>query len=333
MAWPNLTIVPEGAVSRVVWSQDYGHHLTPVRFASDGSRLLRADELATGLAGVIDRVLERLADVGIPKTPLSEEWAAIAAADAEEVIFCQTAGRLGLDPYAIDDETAQTIVRVAASLPAAVAADFFDTADANALVSAADWTLRAMATADQAAADAEKSLEMVYAALPGDLFGTADSERPWRLGYSIASRLRSELKIQDTDPFDVSPWVGIGAVNAPSHGVYGCASVSGNRCGVVLSSQPIGTTATRFGQARALGRALARPEQYQFVLSAARSQEEKVARAFAAELLAPADGIRRSLDELGSSDDNALETVARHFEVSPLLVRHQYENQLARSSH
>jgi hypothetical protein len=36
MAWPNLTIVPEGAVSRVAWSQDYGHELTPVRFASDG---------------------------------------------------------------------------------------------------------------------------------------------------------------------------------------------------------------------------------------------------------------------------------------------------------
>lgn len=331
MAWPNLTIVPEGAVSRVVWSQDYGHQLTPVRFASDGSRFLRAEELATGLAAVIDRVLERLADVGIPKTPLSEEWAAIAEADADEIIFCQTAGRLGLDPYAIDDETAQTIVRVAASLPAAVTADFFDTADANELVRAADWTLRAMATADQAAADAEKSLEIVYAALPNDLLAAADNERPWRLGYSIAYRLRNELRIGDTDPFDVSPWVGIGAVDAPSHGIYGCASVSGNRCGVVLGGQLIGTS-LRFGQARALGRALARPEQHQFVLSSARSREEKVARAFAAELLAPADGIRRILDELGSSDDTALEAVARHFEVSPLLVRYQYENQLTGSS-
>jgi hypothetical protein len=332
MAWPNLTIVPEGAVSRVVWAQDYGHQLRPIRFASDGSRFLQADELATGLAAVIDRALERLADVGIPKTPLSEEWAAIAEADADEIIFCQTAGRLGLDPYDLDDETAQTIVGVATSLPAAVVADFFDTADANALVRAADWTLRAMATADQAAADAEKSLEMVYAVLSGDFLGAADSERPWRFGYSIARRLRSELKIRDTDSFDVSPWVGIGAVDAPSHGIYGFASVSGNRCGVVLGGQPIGTTATRFGQARALGRALARPEQHQFVLSAARSQEERVARAFAAELLAPADGIRSILDELGSSDDTALEVVARHFEVSPLLIRYQYENQLTGSS-
>jgi hypothetical protein len=328
MAWPNLTIVPEGAVGRVVWSQDYRHQLTPVRFASDGSRVLRADELARELAAIIDQVLERLADVGIPKTPLSEEWAAIAEADADEMAFCQTAGRLGLDPYAIDDETAQTIVRLASSLPTAVAADFFDTADANALARAADWALRAMSAANQAAADAEESLEMMYAALPGDPLDAADSERPWRLGYSIARRLRSELTVRDTDPFDVSPWVGIGAVDAPSHGIYGVASVTENRCGVVLGGQATGTTAMRFGRARALGRVLARPEHDQFVLSAARSQEEKVARAFAAELLAPAEGIRRILTELGSSDDSALEAVARHFEVSPLLARHQYDNQL-----
>jgi hypothetical protein len=329
MAWPNLTIVPEGAVSRVVWSQDYGRHLTPIRFASDGSHVLKADQLATQLAGVINQVLERLADVGIPKTPLSEEWAAIAQADAEEIIFSRTAGRLGLDPYAIDDETAQIIVRVAASLPAAVAADFFDTADANALPLAADWALRAIPAADQAAADAEKSLELVYAALPDAVLSVTDAERPWRLGYSMARRLRSELEARDTDPFDVSPWVGIAAIDAPSHGINGFVSVSGNRCGVVLGGQATGTSATRFGRARALGRVLARPEQHQFVLSAARSQEEKVARAFAAELLAPANGIRRILDELNSSDDSALEAVARHFEVSSLLVRHQYDNQLA----
>jgi hypothetical protein len=142
----------------------------------------------------------------------------------------------------------------------------------------------------------------------------------------------SELEVRDIDPFDVSPWVGIGSVDAPSHGIYGFASVSGNRCGVVMGGQTAGTTAIRFGRARALGRVLARPEQRQFVLSAARSQEEKVARAFAAELLAPANGIRRILDELDSSDDSALETVARLFEVSPLVVRYQYDNQLTDSS-
>jgi Zn-dependent peptidase ImmA (M78 family) len=77
-------------------------------------------------------------------------------------------------------------------------------------------------------------------------------------------------------------------------------------------------------------RVLTRPRQHSFMLSAARGHDERVAGAFAAELLAPAEGIRRSLEALGRQDDAALEAVAWHYGVSPLLVRHQYDNQLAR---
>ena len=80
---------------------------------------------------------------------------------------------------------------------------------------------------------------------------------------------------------------------------------------------------------RALGRVLARPEQRSFILSAARGHDERVANAFAAELLAPAEGIREMLTVLGKQDDSTLEAVARRFRVSPLLVRHQFDNQLA----
>ena len=57
-----------------------------------------------------------------------------------------------------------------------------------------------------------------------------------------------------------------------------------------------------------------------------------MARAFAAELLAPAAGIRQFLDRLGRQDDLALESTAQHFGVSPILIRHQYDNQVARTS-
>jgi len=64
------------------------------------------------------------------------------------------------------------------------------------------------------------------------------------------------------------------------------------------------------------------------LLSAASSYHERVARAFAAELLAPAAGIRTILDLAGREDDVALEAAAQHFTVSPFVVRHQYDNQL-----
>jgi hypothetical protein len=335
MAWPDLTLVPEGAVTQVAWSQDYSRHLTPVRFASDGSLMIRTDDLRRELAAIVGHVIERLAETGLPKTPLTEDWAEIAEADAEETAFCETAARLGLDPYSIDDPTADQIINIADQIPAGIMDDFFASADVNALAGAAEWARRAMHVASRAAARAHETLQPIRAALATqtvELFDATESERPWTTGYAMARQLRHALAVPDVDDFDMAPWVGVGDVNAPAHGIGGFAAVSNDRCGVVLGGQEPRTTAKRFGQARALGRILVRPEQQQFILSAARSHDERVARAFAAELLAPAEGIRQALDAIGKADDSALEAVAQRFRVSPLLVRHQYDNQIAASA-
>lgn len=332
MAWPDLTVVPEGSVTQVTWRQDYERHSALVRFASDGWQWLRSEDLRADLAAIVGHVLDRLTEAGLPKTPLAEEWVSIAAADADEREFCQTAARMGLDPYSVADETADEIVRTAALIPADIADDFFDSVDVAGLPSAADWTRQAAIAAADAASRATQAIQAISPLSSLQTLtnvGPADTERPWLIGYEMARAVRHELALADTDHFDASPWVGIGHVAAASHGIYGLASVSHGRCGVVLGDQHAGATARRFGQARALGKILARPGRREFVLSAARSQDEKVARAFAAELLAPAEGIRSVLGALGSTDDNAMEAVARRFKVSPLLVRRQYDNQLA----
>jgi len=308
--------------------------LVPIRFASDGSRILRADEVRVELATIVDHVLERLVEAGMPKTALAEEWTEVARADSEEKAFCQTAARMGLDPYSIDDAMTDEIVSTANRLPSEIVDDFFDSADTMALAAAADWALRASPVAGRAAAKATQTLGTIQEAISTrvNLTDATDAERPWTPGYAMARQLRHALAVKDADQFDMSPWVGVGDVSAASHGIYGFAAVKGDRCGVVLGDQGLGATARRFGQARALGRILARPERQQFVLSAARSQDERVARAFAAELLAPAEGIRQTLESIGKDDDSAMEAVAQRFRVSPLLVRHQYDNQIAVSS-
>jgi hypothetical protein len=335
MAWPDVTIVAEGAVTRIAWSQDYYRHLLPVRFASDGNSVVRTDEFQVELAQIVNHVLERLTEAGLPKTPLAEEWSAIAKADDEEQAFCRTVARMGLDPYSISDKIADDVVNIAEKLPAEIVGDFFDSADVTALSGAAEWARRAMPVAGRAAAKAAKTLRTFYEAVSSrseSFVSTMDVERPWELGYAMARQVRHELDVKDTDLFDVSPWVGLGDVRAPSNGIQGFVAVTDDRCGLVLGSHGLGAAASRFSRARALGRALARPEQRRFVLSAARAQDERVARAFAAELLAPADGIRLALDAIGKNDDSALEAVAQHFRVSPLVVRHQYDNQVALSS-
>jgi hypothetical protein len=335
MPWPDLTVVSEGPVTCMAWAQDRQRFFSPVRFASEGYAIVRADEMRACLAGIVDRVLERLAESKLPKTQLAEEWGAIAAADDEERDFCQTVARLGLDPYSVSERTADEVLRIAADMPAEVAGDFFDSADVADLPGAAEWVRRAMSVSERASAKAANTLRPLHKALlshVGSLANTAKDERPWLIGYAMARQVRSELGLDNTGQFDTSPWVRLGDVSAPSNGLHGVLTVTGDRCGLVLDSRRLGVASSRFGQARALGRALAHPEHQRFVLSAARGQDEQVARAFAAELLAPADGIRTSLDVLGKHDDAALEAIAAHFKVSPLLVRHQYDNQIAMTS-
>jgi hypothetical protein len=333
MAWPNLTLVPEGAVTSIHWFADRNGVADPVRFVSAGGAFVNSQDVATGLAELVEHVLERLAEEGLPKTRLAEDWATLAHLDDEEKAFCATAARLGLDPFSVSDRLATEIIEVASGLPDELVTDFFDNAEADALDMAAEWMRRASSVATRASVKAKSDLTDLSVAVTPDLEMAKNSaDRAWEVGYTMARRIRRELGIQNTRPFDVSPWLAMGEVSVDSAGIQGIGVVDKGRCGLVMGSPRLGRQSRFFAQARALGRALVRPDQRSFLLSAARSHDERVARAFAAELLAPAAGIHEFLDRLGRQDDVALEAVAGHFGVSPLVVRHQYDNQLARMS-
>lgn len=162
MAWPNLTFVAEGAVTHVSWVPDNNFASKPIEFASNGSAFIQTDAASEGLARIVNLALERLSEEGLPKTRLAEEWDAIAKMDSEEREFCQTVARLGLDPYAVSDQTADDVVRIASILPAELLADFFDSANPAALTRASDWTQRAIVAADRASDRARASLELLY---------------------------------------------------------------------------------------------------------------------------------------------------------------------------
>jgi hypothetical protein len=326
MAWPNLTLVAEGDITRAVWVPDRDRALGPVRFASVGDAWARSADVTEGLARLVVHVQDRLAETGLPKTRLSEEWTAVANADDEEAAYCRIVARLGLDPYSVDDQTAADVVAVVDSLPVELVGDFFDNADPRALRRAAAWTLRGLDGATAVATKTRNTLQPLYEAASADsLDAPANAEWPWATGYRMARQVRKALELSSVDRFDISPWVGKTTSSRDSGGIQGVAAVAQNRCGLVQ-----GDGRTGFGQARALGRVLARPAQHSFILSAARGHDERVAGAFAAELLAPADGIRQALAALGGRlDDAALDAVARRFGVSPLVIWHQYENQLA----
>ncbi|MDQ3886394.1 MAG: hypothetical protein M3308_05130 [Actinomycetota bacterium] len=332
MAWPDFTLVPEGPVTCMRWFADDDTLFGPVQFVSAGTAFVKSEDVATGLAEFVDHVLERLAEEGLPKTRLAEDWAALGNLDDDEKEFCATAARLGVDPFSLSELLAREIIDVANGLPAELVTEFFDNADATNLGKAAEWTCRASEVATMASASARDLKSLYEVVSPHVESGKNAVDLPWEAGYAMARRVRHELDTSDTHPFDVSPWLALGEVRDDSGGIQGVAAVNNNRCGLVLGDPGLREESRLFAQARALGRALVRPGQRSFLLSAARSRDERVAGAFAAELLAPAKGIREVLDGLGKQDDMALEAAARSFGVSPLVVRRQYDNQLARTS-
>lgn len=178
--------------------------------------------------------------------------------------------------------------------------EFFDNADAARLRQSAEWARRASVVATTVAAEAKSDLVTLHGvAAPYLSAGMSFPEHPWETGYAIARRVRREVDVPETKPFDVSPWLAVGDIDRDPAGMQGLAVIEHSRCGLVLGSTILAGSGRVFAQARALGRALIRPDQRCFLLSAASSHDERVARAFAAELLAPAAGIRAVLDAVG----------------------------------
>jgi Zn-dependent peptidase ImmA (M78 family) len=81
----------------------------------------------------------------------------------------------------------------------------------------------------------------------------------------------------------------------------------------------------RFLLARALGVFLEGGNGRHALLSAAVTEDQKRNRAFAAEFLAPAEGIRERLtSETISADD--IDDLSHAFDVAPMTIQHQIQN-------
>jgi Zn-dependent peptidase ImmA (M78 family) len=71
-------------------------------------------------------------------------------------------------------------------------------------------------------------------------------------------------------------------------------------------------------------------ESHDFLVTSAYTDKQKIERAFAAELLAPAAGVAERVGGYPTADDlDEIEETADHFGVSPMIIERQMRNQLA----
>ena len=75
--------------------------LSRIEYLDQGQAWVDLDEFRDCCSNLVDRVVRRLVSLGIEGTLLQEEWASAQAVDQDQAMFCETAARLGWDPYSI----------------------------------------------------------------------------------------------------------------------------------------------------------------------------------------------------------------------------------------
>jgi hypothetical protein len=333
--WPDLVIIPEGEQSRLAWRSDSASSLRPVRFLTRGNVLTDRSATMEQLRRVVLGVLTRLDERGIIDTPLQAEWNEVQNSSKSEISYCLASARLGLDPYSEADAYEGAILRAAETFSGSLLDDFLDGADAASIFSDIAWISAAQ---DTIAKNKEVRQRKALRALRSNLqSNSAESDvdymtsLPWRSGWRQARMTRMALGLDNSQPFNLGDLVVSKVRNVSDPGLLAVGVGSSHSEPVVVTARS-GASTQRFTLARALWHQLW-DSQPLFLVTGAYAGAQKVERAFAAELLAPANGISDFLpgDPEDVSPEN-IEELARKFKVSPMVVEHQIQNQLLDAS-
>ncbi len=104
-----------------------------IRFLASGRAVLSRSVFEATLTDFVNVVVTRLDDMGLSQTTLHDQWLAIQSADADEQEFCHAAARLGVDPYAIDDQLEVKILDVSRRIRPELLNDFLSLASVDQL--------------------------------------------------------------------------------------------------------------------------------------------------------------------------------------------------------
>lgn len=325
MPWPDFVLIPG---RDLMWSAWFAESEAPpwrsLRFVQSGEAQLDIGEAEASLAAIVDVVVTRLREQGIRGTNLEDEWAQIRALETEEVHFCVAASQLGLDPFREAHELAGLLIQAEDRLGDDLLADFLNAVDPDDIANGLTWVDSARSRIRSTRVQSRRPAS----SLPGGGHHANGQAPPWAVGYQGARELREHLDLLSSEPFPVQDYVRIVRSPGTDPSLQALGGISTVGTSVLVAATPTSHTADNFLAARAVWR-LPRLEGDVFLLTTSRTEREQTERAFAAELLAPAQGIATALPH-DARVIRALDVdrLSRQFGVSALLIEHQAENQL-----
>jgi hypothetical protein len=271
--------------------------------------------------GLVDERLARL----------RADWAAITNADADEQAFCQAAGRMGLDPYAVHDWHHGLVdlltTGLGAKLDVPLVDDLLQSAEPESVSALWQWV-----------SDAEQSFRFAAGAI-GSVQSGSNARRAKDQGYFVARQVRSLAGLAADAPIDdlasfAQKIDGVSLSFAdynhrPSNAVHAAVGWRGGREAVIVGPQPKYPVNERFLLARGLYLVMLGCRQGARLLTRAHTWDQQASRAFAAELLAPQEAlVKHAKPEMELDERRQLqEELGARFQVSAEAIRLQLENE------
>ncbi len=338
-AWPDLLIVPDDKETRLVWGDERIHSSRwPIRFLTRGDCRGRIEQVQQELEILVTETLTRLAEQGITGTVLEKEWAAIQQTDPDEAEYCRAAARLGLDPYSDAEPYEQDILQAAQTLNGQVLTDFLNAVSPDHIGRALAWISSARPVIEGREAVSRSSDLIGIPSSDGEIIqelraaarrDTASSSTlPWVVGYEQARVIRGRIAADSKGRLDVNRYITAITRKAPDVSLQALGAGASPARPLVVMGQSRPATSTRFTLSRALWHYVW-DDAPLFMVTTAHTYRQRVERAFAAELLAPADGIAQFLEsppEAASQEE--LEQIAQRYGVSSMVIEHQLRNHL-----
>jgi hypothetical protein len=261
---------------------------------------------------------------------LKRDWEAIVSADVSERQFCEAAGRMGLDPYAVeewpgglDDFLAGPI---GPRMKEPIVSDFFEATEPENAPKLWQWIR-----------DAQTHLE-----LSG--YNTSFTDAPTFYtgkdhGYYLANCVRQAAALPEGTPIEnlegIAKALGGFTLTFAEHNHIPSPSVNamvgwvGNSLAKIAGPMPAREDNARFLMARGLYQAITGCPAGPRLLTRASTWDQQAGRAFAAELLAPkealAENVRADMDY--EEREAQLSLLAARYKVSTQVVSLQLQNQ------
>jgi hypothetical protein len=318
--WPDLTLRSDRSL---MWAQVLQRDQDPdvVRFLTQGQTILDVEQSIGEIAEFIDATVRRLEESGIHDTLLQQEWSAIVDADNDERDFCTVAAAWGFDPYDMPDVVVEQLLAAEKSIgDTALTAELAGAIEFDAIDRAGQWVV----AADRHVVVGGRAIPRLGSLVPPESRGR---QQPWRDGYRRAREIRQLLGLASTEWAPIDELIKVASViDEPPSNVDALVRVTGESAGIVVGPHT-NDASRRFAGARALARKVSEPRTGLSLLTRGKGYADRVERAFAAEFLAPADGLRKIL--MGDYSDSAQQIAADRLGVSPSVIEHQIDNQLA----